>query len=99
MLNLLTWALFAGQEHLQAVTIARQIIAERPSFPPIYLCLALAFVGLGDVPRARDAFAQARALSPDYVQSRLDGVWFGNCPHYRALANRFIRIAAGMAAA
>ena len=99
MLNLLTWALFAGQEHLQAVAIARQIIAERPSFPPIYLCMALAFVGLGDVPRAREALAQARALAPGYVRSRLDGVWFGNCPHYRALANRFIRIAAGMDAA
>ena len=99
MLNLLTWALFAGQEHLQAVAIARQIIAERPSFPPIYLCLALAFVGLCDVPRARDAFAQARALSPGYVQSRLDDVWLASSSNYRALANRFIRIAAGMDAA
>lgn len=35
---------------LAAVVIARQVIAERPSFPPIYLCLALAFAGLRDVP-------------------------------------------------
>ena len=32
------------------MAIGRQVIAERPSFPPICLCLALAFVGLGDVP-------------------------------------------------
>ena len=99
LFNLLAWALFGGQEYLQAVAIARQAIAERPSYPQIHLCLALVFIGLGDVPRAREAFAQARALSLGYVQSRLDDVWLASSSNYRALANRFIRIAAGMDAA
>jgi hypothetical protein len=58
--------------------------------------LAMNYVGLGDIAKAKDASAEASRLAPGWVERCLAGRFAYRKPEHLRRATTFLRIAAGL---
>lgn len=90
----LTW--FLAGRYAEGAECAGLGIEEAPTHGSLYAWLALNCVGLGDLPRARTAFAEAQRLGRGWVERALSGgLVFRNEEHFDR-ATSFLRIAAAL---
>jgi adenylate cyclase len=66
------------------------------AFPVAYHNIAVCYVGLGDLDRARAAVDKARQLSPDLLEARLQGHSVLRRPEHSKRQVMFLRVAAGL---
>jgi len=64
--------------------------------PPLVL-RAIAHVGAGNLAAGAAAFARLRATAPALAEARLAGRWLSTNADYRARAQTFLCVAAGLA--
>lgn len=90
---------FFAKNYALSVETALATVAETPTLPVSHLFLAIGWVALGDLVKARRALETVRQLAPQYLTSRLAGeVQFRN-PEHKHRYVTFLRIAAGLEAA
>jgi len=87
--------LFTG-DYGRGVEYGRLGIAEAPGVPQLHGHLAMNLVGLGDIAKAKDAFAEASRLAPGWVERGLAGRFVYRKPEHLRRATTFLRIAAGL---
>jgi len=83
-------------EYPNGVEYARQGIGAAPGYGINHAILAMNYVGLGEIDRARAAFEVAQRLSPSWVEQRLRGAALFRSPHDVRRATTFLKIAAGL---
>jgi adenylate cyclase len=81
--------------YADGVGYARAGISEAPGFAPLYAHLAVNYVGLGDIAKARAALEEATRLAPGQVERSLAGFMFRK-PEHQKRGTTFLRIAAGL---
>lgn len=96
MLNL-AMACECARRYADGVEYARLGIREAPHFAPLYAHLAVNYVGLGEIAKARAALDEATRIAPDQVERSLAGFMFRNPDHQRR-GTTFLRVAAGLEA-
>jgi len=96
MLNL-AMACECARRYGDGVEYARLGIREAPHFAPLYAHLAVNYVGLGEIAKARAALDEATRIAPDQVERSLAGFMFRNPEHQRR-GTTFLRVAAGLEA-
>src|SRR5262245_62440733 len=84
-----------ARRYADGVNYATLGIREAPSFAPLYMHLAVNYVGLGEIAKARAALDEASRLAPGQVERSLKGFMFRNPEHQRR-GTTFVRIAAGL---
>lgn len=94
--SLLSMASFLAKDYANGIKWGLNAVNEAPKLFNVRTFLAMNYVGLGEIEKAKAALELARRLAPEYVQSRLDGF-----SPYRKLEDRrrqmvFLRIAAGL---
>src|SRR5262245_1489263 len=94
LLNL-AMASSCARRYADGVNYATLGIREAPSFAPLYMHLAVNYVGLGEITKARAALDEASRLAPGQVERSLKGFMFRNPEHQRR-GTTFVRIAAGL---
>lgn len=97
LLVALGFAQFAVRNYPNAAKAAEAALAEAPAGAPPLILSAIAWVGVGRIDRAKDAFDKVNAIAPKLVEARLAGRWLTSNPDYLARAHLFLRIAAGLA--
>ena len=96
LLVLLGFTCFANHLYDEALQVGELAMREAPGKPVPYVIQALACVGLGNLPKAQDAFRALQRLAPDLAKARVSGQWMTANPNYLERARTFIRIAAGL---
>jgi hypothetical protein len=71
-------------------------IGEAPGFPLLHVVLAISYVGLGEIAKAKATLNEARRVGPDLVKRRLAGGWVFRNPEHHLRMTTFLRIAAGL---
>jgi adenylate cyclase len=94
LLNLAMASSCAGR-YRDGVGYATQGIREAPSFAPLYAHLAVNYVGLGELAKARAALNESTRIAPGQVERSLAGFMFRKPEHQRR-GTTFLRIAAGL---
>lgn len=94
--SLLSIAHFLAKDYAHALEWGLSALREAPNLLNAQAFLAMSYVGLGDIAKAKIAFEAARRLSPEYVQARLDGYSLWQKPEDRRRNTVFMRIAAGL---
>jgi TolB-like protein/cytochrome c-type biogenesis protein CcmH/NrfG len=84
--------------YAEGVAFAERGLEGAPGYVSLHTFLAANCVGLGDIPRARAAFAEARRISPAYTNRALAGGMVFRDPEQLQRITRFLRIAAGVVA-
>jgi adenylate cyclase len=93
-LNLAMASGCAGR-YADGVDYARLGIREAPGFAPLHAHLAVNYVGLGDLAKARAALDESTHIAPGQVERSLAGFMFRKPEHQRR-GTTFLRIAAGL---
>ncbi|MBI3198912.1 MAG: adenylate/guanylate cyclase domain-containing protein [Rhodospirillales bacterium] len=93
-LNLAMASGCAGR-YADGVTYATLGIREAPGFAPLYAHLAVNYVGLGEIDKARAAVAESSRIAPGQVERSLAGFMYRKPEHQRR-GTTFLRIAAGL---
>lgn len=96
LFNILAQACYLARDYTKAIEYALLGVSEAPKFLGLYGSLAVSYVGLGDIEKAKATVDKARALSPDYLQSRLGGAAPFRKAEHRQRFLTFLRIAAGL---
>jgi len=96
MLNL-AMACECARRYADGVEYAMLGIREAPHFAPLYAHLAVNYVGLGEIAKARAAVDEATRIAPNQVERSLAGFMFRNPEHQRR-GTTFLRVAAGLEA-
>lgn len=94
LLNLAMASGCAGR-YADGVDYATLGIREAPSFAPLYAHLAVNYVGLGELEKARAAVEESARFAPGQVERSLAGFMFRKQEHQRR-GTTFLRIAAGL---
>ena len=84
-----------ARRYADGVNYATLGLREAPGFAPLYMHLAVNYVGLGEIAKARAALDEASRLAPGQVERSLKGFMFRNPEHQRR-GTTFVRIAAGL---
>jgi adenylate cyclase len=77
------------------VDYARLGIREAPGFAPLHAHLAVNYVGLGELAKARAALDESTRIAPGQVERSLAGFMFRK-PEHQQRGTTFLRIAAGL---
>ena len=77
------------------VDYARLGIREAPGFAPLHAHLAVNYVGLGELAKARAAVDESTRIAPGQVERSLAGFMFRK-PEHQQRGTTFLRIAAGL---
>jgi adenylate cyclase len=93
-LNLAMASGCAGR-YADGVDYARLGIREAPGFAPLHAHLAVNYVGLGDIAKARAALDESTRIAPGQVERSLAGFMIRQPQHPRR-GTTFLRIAAGL---
>jgi adenylate cyclase len=93
---ILSMAHFLARDYASGIEWGLKAASEAPRLLNVQTFLALNYVGLGEIARAKTALETARNLSPEYVQSRLNGYSVYRQPEDRRRQTVFLRIAAGL---
>jgi len=93
-LNLAMASGCAGR-YADGVAYATLGIREAPGFAPLYAHLAVNYVGLGEIAKARAAVAESSRIAPGQVERSLAGFMYRKPEHQRR-GTTFLRIAAGL---
>lgn len=91
----LTISCFVSRRYAEGVAYALLGIAEAPDFVSLHAFLAINYVGLGEIDKARAALAEARRCSPEFVERQITGNINGRSVS-RERQRIFARIAAGL---
>ncbi len=83
-------------EYANGVEYARQGISAAPGYGINHAVLAMNYVGLGEIDKARAAFDVAQRLSPSWIEQRLRGAGLFRNPVDMQRGTTFLRIAAGL---
>ncbi len=94
LLNLAMASSCAGR-YADGVGYATLGVREAPHFAPLYAHLAVNYVGLGEIAKARAALAESTRIAPGQVEQSLAGFMFRKDEHQRR-GTTFLRIAAGL---
>ena len=90
-------ACFIAKRYAESVDWASRALRERPSKIQSHINVVLDFVGLGEIGKAQAMFETLRKVaSPEYLRSRLEGMWAFGRSEDRRRATIFLRIAAGL---
>lgn len=89
-------AYYFAKEYTLAMEKASIAAAEEPRHPAPHTTMAVAWVGLGDVAKAKAALEMARRLGPEFVERRLRGEMPYRNAEHRHRHTVFLRIAAGV---
>ena len=81
--------------YADGVDYARLGIREAPGFAPLHAHLAVNYVGLGDLAKARAAVDESTRIAPGQVERSLAGFMFRK-PEHQQRGTTFLRIAAGL---
>jgi len=92
--NQFAMTLFFAGRYAEGADCAARGIEEAPTHGTLYGWLALNCVGLGDLPKARAAFADAQRLAPRWVERGLSGSFAIRDKEHHARARSFLGIAA-----
>jgi TolB-like protein len=93
---MLALAHFFARNYEEGIRCAQRAIAASPGTVSSFVFLAMNYVGIGEVEKAKTACAAGRRLSPSYVDARVNG-YCVYAPHdYRLRQRVFLRIAAGL---
>jgi adenylate cyclase len=94
---LLNLAMASGcaRRYADGVNYATLGIREAPGFAPLYAHLAVNYVGLGEIAKARAALDEATRIAPGQVERSLAGFMFRKQEHQRR-GTIFLRVAAGL---
>ena len=82
--------------YAEGVENALLAIAQAPIGPALHSQLAMNYVGLGEIGKAKAALEDARRISPGFVQRALEGDLSFKREQDRQRATGFLRIAAGL---
>jgi adenylate cyclase len=93
-LNLAMASGCAGR-YADGVDYATLGIREAPSFAPLYAHLAVNYVGLGELAKARAALDESTRIAPGQVERSLAGFMFRK-PEHQLRGTTFLRVAAGL---
>jgi adenylate cyclase len=93
-LNLAMASGCAGR-YADGVDYARLGLREAPALAPLHAHLAVNYVGLGELDKARAALAESTRIAPGQVERSLAGFMFRKPEHQRR-GTTFLRIAAGL---
>jgi adenylate cyclase len=96
ILNALAWAYFCAGDYAMSAQHALEALTDAPHLPTLHLNLALNYVGLGEIEKARSEIETLRRLAPELLDERLAGRWMIAKPEYRLRASGLLRIAAGL---
>ena len=94
--SILSMAHFLAKDYANGVDWGLKAAGEAPRLLNVQTFLVLNYVGLGEIEKAKESFATAHALSPEYVQARLGGYSGYRRPEDRQRQFVFMRIAAGL---
>ena len=94
--NGLSGAGIAAKRYDDAIRWASQAIHDMPRMPMPYLSLAVGHVGLGEIDKAKAAFATVCQIAPLFAQSRIDGPTSQGRVQDRNRVHIFARIAASL---
>ncbi len=94
--TILAMAHNALKDYEGAVRWAMLAIRDAPNHPQSHLNLAIAYVGLGQIDRAKAVVGPLRSLAPEYLAARLQGFTMQRHPEFRLRQLTFLRIAAGL---
>ena len=86
----------ALKDYESTIRWANLAIRDAPNLPQPHLNLAVAFVGLGQIDRAKTVVDGLRRLAPEYLAARLEGFPMTQNPQSRLRLETFLRIAAGL---
>jgi adenylate cyclase len=95
VMSLVSLAHFLAKDYEHAVEWGLRALREAPNLLNPQTILAMSYVGLGDIGKAKIALEAARRISPEYVQVRLDGYSLWRKPEDKQRQQVFMRIAAG----
>lgn len=91
----LAMACGCARRYADGVGYATVGIREAPGIAPLYAHLAVNYVGLGDIEKARAALKEATRIAPGQVERSLAGFMFRK-PEHQKRGTTFLRIAAGL---
>jgi adenylate cyclase len=98
LFNGLASASFAAKRYEDGIRWALRAIHDMPRMPMPYLLLANCHVGIGEIDKAKAAFATLVRIAPLFAQSRIDGPSSQGRVEDRHRGHIFTRIAAGLEA-
>ena len=84
-----------ARRYADGVGYATVGIGEAPGLAPLSVHLAVNYVGLGEIAKARAALDEATRIAPGQVERSLAGFMFRKPEHQRR-GTTFLRIAAGL---
>lgn len=96
MLAALGFAQFAVRDYAASAQSAEAALAESANSATPLILGAIAWVGYGQIDRAKEAFGKVQKIAPNMTEARLSGRWLSTNPDYLARAHMFFRIAAGL---
>ncbi len=96
MLNL-AMACGCARRYADGVAYALLGLRDAPHFAPLYAHLAVNYVGLGEIDKARAALDEATRIAPGQVERSLAGFMFRK-PEHQNRGTTFLRVAAGLEA-
>jgi tetratricopeptide (TPR) repeat protein len=85
-----------AKDYAKTVDYALLASNEAPNFALSHVMLAVGYVGLGEIDKAKASLEKARDLAPEYVQGRLDGAVPYRDPKAKEQFTIFLRVAAGL---
>ena len=94
MLNL-AMACGCARRYADGVDYALLGIRDAPHFAPLHAHLAVNYVGLGEIDKARAALDEATRIAPGQVERSLAGFMFRK-PEHQKRGTTFLRVAAGL---
>ncbi|MEM6890712.1 MAG: winged helix-turn-helix domain-containing protein [Pseudomonadota bacterium] len=97
LLAALGFAQFTVRDYAAAAQTAQAALAENANSATPLIISSISNVGLGQIDKAKAAYARVAAIAPSLVEARLAGKWLSTNPDYVARADLFFRIAAGLA--
>ena len=90
-------ACFVAKRYAESIDWASRALRERPSNIQSHINIVLDFVGLGEIGKAKAMFETLQKVaSPEYLRSRLEGMWAFGRSEDRRRATIFLRVAAGL---
>lgn len=92
----LAMACLCTDRYAEGVEYALLAIAQAPIGPALHAQLAMNYVGLGELAKAKAALDDARRIGPGFVQRALEGDLSFRRPQDRQKVTGFLRVAAGL---
>ena len=96
LLQMLTISCLGAGQYEKGIEYGIRGIGEFPAHAPMHANLAMCFVGLGQISKARAAMEEARRLEPEYVRRGVEGRFVFRKPEDLRRVTTFLRVAAGL---